>query len=1094
MPKKSQRKKKIKNEDFKKVKLKVGGKKLKPENVTDTSFKSRSIVVPGQSINSDKSLELTNKRNLTLKDLLSQLKHYSASVRKDALVGLKDLIVTYPHLLRLHTHQILTSLLKIIIDEDPATRSTLLSALPSILPYLTENQIIPFKNLIWIYTNTGMTHIYEDVRIHALKFWNLWIETWGSVVAGAEGSEKILDNYISLLGNDNASTSQVSAGSLGSIGKGNVMVNPNSQLGTSKTRTEVLNSLENYLNATLTYGDPTDNGNDRAKSENSVTISTVNILDHISSPAPLSIFTESSSSSTKSHSVNHLLSFTKTISPILTSFFLETAPSAFNATVSLNPSLSLIHSILKINSLLWSAISNDVAELSRTKEDTVWFENTLKGVIKHMLVYFPFGSTTGFIQDSKAENLVKEMNVVFCQMIANLLKVHNHMTKTLQHVSSSKSSPRSDETEDSSLPTWVTPIYDFISDIFTPSSVSGSKTQLMADISPYHLNFLFPAVKTILSQSPLNRAASLLDAIITYTMSLTSSSLAKKSLTGFLCDLLNPLRSDSGLFLVVSHSHLSTSFPAFISSLPKYLWELQSHSLDVSQKIILFLQSLLRSSRNTTYAPTNPDQSATPLAEILISDKFQSTFVPIFYVYIKSKGPMYGPFIHYPISLQKEVISLLYYFGTGNVSDQLVKGLVSCCLAPNVSTTPTIQIISTLHTILSPSQLLSFIFTLVVGYTREEDQLLSTTVCKSEIIGIDEFLNWRNSLLTRNQSNKRKNLGETPSSSPSISTDSYIKSQTDLFRTIAVIISRISDFPSPHQLVELLSVALMSSGKENTLRASISVVNVMAFVVELAKNDVIALSDPEHEDIDRSTVESNAIITETKEFFKALSTQFIKLIVSEFTESIDTFTIVSQSICKPSSSSGSNQHPSKTPSQIQSFTLTIISEIFNSLPIHSSSLTRLLQNTLLDAILVYTCTLFDSFSTNSETSFSVPSSIQIRKFTDTLLVVTNLLYHLAIVSTKSYKTSKRDNVKSTSLQVLTGIANRVGDILDKIEDWGRGSIGGMTKDDGMDVDSHSDGNTRNMQPRLGQLGNEFVLDFEKVLEKVGEVKEIINLV
>ena len=41
-----------------------------------------AIILPNQSITEDKSHELTNSRNLTLNDLVTQLRHYSANVRK----------------------------------------------------------------------------------------------------------------------------------------------------------------------------------------------------------------------------------------------------------------------------------------------------------------------------------------------------------------------------------------------------------------------------------------------------------------------------------------------------------------------------------------------------------------------------------------------------------------------------------------------------------------------------------------------------------------------------------------------------------------------------------------------------------------------------------------------------------------------------------------------------------------------------------------------------------------------------------------------------------------------------------------------------
>ena len=61
---KNKRKKKQKEQDFKKVKLKVG-KKLPPApSATDSQFKSRAIVLPSQLSSSG---EPTNKRRQNLK-------------------------------------------------------------------------------------------------------------------------------------------------------------------------------------------------------------------------------------------------------------------------------------------------------------------------------------------------------------------------------------------------------------------------------------------------------------------------------------------------------------------------------------------------------------------------------------------------------------------------------------------------------------------------------------------------------------------------------------------------------------------------------------------------------------------------------------------------------------------------------------------------------------------------------------------------------------------------------------------------------------------------------------------------------------------
>lgn len=62
---KNKRKRKLKEQDFQKVKLKVGKKLIPADNATDTSFKSRSIFIPSQLQKPDS--EPTNQRNQTLK-------------------------------------------------------------------------------------------------------------------------------------------------------------------------------------------------------------------------------------------------------------------------------------------------------------------------------------------------------------------------------------------------------------------------------------------------------------------------------------------------------------------------------------------------------------------------------------------------------------------------------------------------------------------------------------------------------------------------------------------------------------------------------------------------------------------------------------------------------------------------------------------------------------------------------------------------------------------------------------------------------------------------------------------------------------------
>ena len=74
----------------------VGKKLPRARNHTDTTFKSQAISLPEQSVAADKSGVATTARNLTLKELLAQTAHYSERVRREALVGLAELLAAHP--------------------------------------------------------------------------------------------------------------------------------------------------------------------------------------------------------------------------------------------------------------------------------------------------------------------------------------------------------------------------------------------------------------------------------------------------------------------------------------------------------------------------------------------------------------------------------------------------------------------------------------------------------------------------------------------------------------------------------------------------------------------------------------------------------------------------------------------------------------------------------------------------------------------------------------------------------------------------------------------------------------------------------------
>ncbi|XP_014398714.1 PREDICTED: testis-expressed sequence 10 protein isoform X2 [Myotis brandtii] len=135
-------KKRKRQDDFQKVKLKVGKKKPKLENATVTNFKTKTIHLPEQ-LKEDGILP-TNNRKLNIKDLLSQMHHYNAGVKQSALLGLKDLLSQYPFIIDAHLSNILSEVTAVFTDKDANVRLAAVQLLQFLAPKIRAEQISPF--------------------------------------------------------------------------------------------------------------------------------------------------------------------------------------------------------------------------------------------------------------------------------------------------------------------------------------------------------------------------------------------------------------------------------------------------------------------------------------------------------------------------------------------------------------------------------------------------------------------------------------------------------------------------------------------------------------------------------------------------------------------------------------------------------------------------------------------------------------------------------------------------------------------------------------------------------------------------------------
>ncbi|KAG6754021.1 hypothetical protein POTOM_042029 [Populus tomentosa] len=184
--------------DFKKIKRKIGRKLPPPKNTTNTEIKSKAIVLPEQSVASEKAGLAVSKKGLTLKELLQHTSHHNAKVRKDALMGMKDLFLNHPEELKLHRYAVIEKLRERISDDEKTVRENLYQLLKSvILPGCKEDNQGPVISLMMAYIFNAMTHLAIDVRLMAFKFFDLAVEYHPPSFFSY--AEKILQNYEDIL-------------------------------------------------------------------------------------------------------------------------------------------------------------------------------------------------------------------------------------------------------------------------------------------------------------------------------------------------------------------------------------------------------------------------------------------------------------------------------------------------------------------------------------------------------------------------------------------------------------------------------------------------------------------------------------------------------------------------------------------------------------------------------------------------------------------------------------------------------------------------------------------------------------------------------
>ncbi|KAI2615356.1 Rix1 complex component [Hypoxylon sp. NC1633] len=187
----SSKKKKEKKKDFQKPKLKVGKAKPKSSNFTDTSFRSKALVLQQQLA------EDAPNPSERFKHYLSLTTSRTDTQRRDALSFLASQLSTNPPTNPVGTPTLLQKILPIMSDSSGPVRGQLLKLLRN----LPADEIRPHVEKIMLYIRGTMTNISQEVKDDGLNYMEWLLDIAGEDVISSAGCwVKPLRDFMSVLG------------------------------------------------------------------------------------------------------------------------------------------------------------------------------------------------------------------------------------------------------------------------------------------------------------------------------------------------------------------------------------------------------------------------------------------------------------------------------------------------------------------------------------------------------------------------------------------------------------------------------------------------------------------------------------------------------------------------------------------------------------------------------------------------------------------------------------------------------------------------------------------------------------------------------
>nr|XP_048275841.1 testis-expressed protein 10 [Myodes glareolus] len=474
-------KKRKRQDDFQKVKLKVGKKKPKLENATPTNFKTKAIHLPEQ-LKEDRTLP-TNNRKLNIKDLLSQMHHYNPGIKQSALLGLKDLLSQYPFIIDAHLSNIVSEVTAVFTDRDANVRLAAVQLLQFLAPKIRTEQISPFFPLVSAHLSSAMTHITEGIQEDSLKVLDILLEHYPALITGR--SSILLKNFVELISHQQLSKGLVNRDRSQSW---ILSVNPNRRVTSQQWRLKVLVRLSKFLQALA-------DGSSRLReseglqeqketphaSSNSIFI---NWKDHANDQQQIQVYENGGSQPNVSSqfrlrymgtvgamdedlsSTENLKGFIEIIVPLLIECWVEASPPRLAASVGNGVErepLQVMQQVLNVISLLW--------KLSKQQDETHTLEswlrkNYLTDFKHHFMSRFPYALKEITKQRKKETN----KSIKHCTVLSNNVD-HLLLNLTLSDIMVSLANASTLQNDSS----WIETIRKFVTETLKGGARLNSK-------------------------------------------------------------------------------------------------------------------------------------------------------------------------------------------------------------------------------------------------------------------------------------------------------------------------------------------------------------------------------------------------------------------------------------------------------------------------------------------------------------------------------------------------------------------------------------------------------------------------------------------